>query len=371
MAPHAGPLAGLRVVEFAGLGPAPYAAMLLADLGADVIRIERAREVQFIAPEHDLLNRGKRSVVLDLKQASDIEIALRLLERSDALLEGFRPGVMERLGLGPDVVLARKPQLVFGRMTGWGQTGPMAARAGHDLNYLALTGALHAIGAQGAAPAVPLNLVADFGGGGMLMAFGMMTALWRVARGEPGQVVDAAMIDGAASLMTMTYSFFAADRWNDRRGSNLLDGAAAHYASYACSDGGWLAVAPLEPAFLTKFLGVLGIEAGVYGNAEDPAEWTRQRGLLESRFAEAPRDEWVARFEGIDACVAPVLTMTEAPHFGHNAERALFTEIPGRPGKYQPGPVPRFGATPAPAPRPSPTPGQHTTEVLAELGIAR
>ncbi|CAN5285980.1 CaiB/BaiF CoA-transferase family protein [soil metagenome] len=369
--PAPGPLSGLRIVEFAGLGPAPYATMLLADLGADVIRIERVREVTFVDPAIDLLNRGKRSIALDLKRESDLEVVMQLLDRSDGLVEGFRPGVMERLGLGPDPVLTRRPSLVYGRMTGWGQTGPLAPRAGHDLNYLAVTGALHAIGARDAAPAIPLNLVADFGGGGMLMAFGMMSALWRVAQGGAGQVVDAAMVDGAASLMTMTYSFLAAGSWQDQRGSNLLDGGAAHYGTYACSDGAWLAVAPLEPAFLTRFLHVVGIDAGEFGAADDPTRWPRQRGLLEAALATASRDEWIARFEGIDACVAPVLSMNEAPQFAHNRARDTFVAIDDRPGRYQPGPVPRFSATPAARPGRPPMPGEHTDAVLAELGIRR
>ncbi len=357
-----GPLVGLRVIEFAGIGPGPFCGMILADLGADVVRIERADNPPIAVPwNRDLLNRGKRSVTADLKTEAGRERALALVERADLTVEGFRPGVAERLGIGPEECLRRQPRLVYGRMTGWGQSGPLAHTAGHDLTYLAHTGALHAIGPGDGPPQVPLNLVGDFGGGSLYLVVGLLAALHESRRSGRGQVVDVAMVDGAAHLMTMFYGLLGAGAWRDERGSNLIDGGAPFYGVYQAADGGYLAVGALEPHFFSALLDRLGITEPV--DQFDRASWPRTRELLAAAFARRDRDEWAEMFAGTDCCVAPVLSMTEAPTSPHLVQRGTFVR-PG--GVIQPGPAPRFSRTPAAVDGPPCTPGQHTDEVLRE-----
>ncbi|WP_042408350.1 CaiB/BaiF CoA transferase family protein [Streptacidiphilus carbonis] len=362
-----GPLAGLRVVELGGIGPGPFCGMLLADLGAEVVRIDRPeRTGRPVSPA--MLHRGRRSAAVDLKHPEGARTVLRLIERADAVLEGFRPGVAERLGLGPEDCLARNPRLVYGRMTGWGQQGPWAQQPGHDINYIALSGALHAVGAAGGDPVVPLNLVGDFGGGGMLLAFGMTAALLQVARGGPGQVVDAAMTDGSALLMAMAYGFLGQGAWHDERGSNLLDGGAPFYRVYRCADGRHVAVGALEPQFYTALLDGLGLADDPDLAAQhDREQWPVMHAKLAAAFAAADRDHWARRFAGTQACVTPVLSLTEAPQHPHNQARNTFRSTPD--GAPAPAPAPRFSATPAAAPVPSPPFGADTDAVLAEAGL--
>ncbi|NNM72771.1 CaiB/BaiF CoA transferase family protein [Enterovirga aerilata] len=364
-----GPLAGLKVVEMAGIGPAPMCAMLLADAGADVVRIDRPspsglgidKPVRF-----DLLARSRRSVAVDLKHPDGVALVLDLVREADALIEGFRPGTMERLGLGPDVCLAAKPPLVYGRVTGWGQTGPLAHAAGHDLNYIALSGALHATGRAGAPPTPPLNLVGDFGGGALYLAFGLMAALLHARETGRGQVVDAAMVEGAASLMTMFYGMRAAGLHADERGANLLDSAAPHYEVYECADGLFLSVAPIEGKFRDVLLKTIGIGPESLPDVGDSASWPRAKAMLAARFREKTRAEWCARLEGTDACVAPVLSMAEAPSHAHNAARGSFVTVDG---VVQPGPAPRFLGTPSDPPTPPEPAGASTAAALRDWGI--
>jgi len=363
-----GPLGGLRVVEFGGIGPAPFCAMLLADLGADVVRVERPGPptIPGAPPERGLLNRGKRSILADLKEPAGVELVLRLAERADVFIEGYRPGVAERLGVGPEECLARNARLVYGRVTGWGQTGPLAQAAGHDLTYLALTGVLHAIGPADR-PTVPLNLLGDFAGGSLYLAVGILAALRQVDRTGQGQVVDAAIVDGAAHLATLVYDLLGAGLWEDRRRANLLDGGAPFYDVYATVDGGHMAVGPLEPPFFVKFLHLLGLHPGLAYEQYDPERWPALRERIAAAFASRTRAEWTEVFAGTDACVAPVLSLREAPDHPHLAARDTFSIVDGAP---QPNPAPRFAATPAAPPGPSPgTPGQHTADVLADWGI--
>ncbi|MFL1461010.1 CaiB/BaiF CoA transferase family protein [Roseococcus sp. DSY-14] len=333
-----GPLHGLSVLEFAGIGPGPFCAMVLADLGAEVTRLDRPG-----APPRDprdVALRGRHATAsLDLKRAEDVERALALCETADALIEGFRPGVMERLGLGPDSVHARNPRLVYGRMTGWGQHGPMAHMAGHDINYIGLSGALHAMGREGQPPAPPLNLVGDYGGGGLLLALGILAALLERGQSGQGQVVDAAMVDGAALLMAPIYGMLARGRWQPGRARNLLDGAAPFYDSYACACGGFLAVGPIEPAFFAQMLRILGLPEDAFADRMDPARWPVQKARLAGAFAARTRDEWAAAFAGTDACVTPILSMAEAPQDPHLRARGTFQEVEG---VVQPTPAPRF-----------------------------
>jgi len=357
-----GPLTGLKVVEMAGIGPAPFCAMLLADLGADVVRLERPDAPPLIPLKHDVLNRGKRSVGIDLKTEEGLWTARSLIDKADVLIEGFRPGVMERLGLGPEVCHATNPKLVYGRMTGWGQDGPLAPTAGHDINYLALTGALHAIGDE--APTVPLNLVADFGGGGMVLAFGLLAAVFEARQSGAGQVVDAAMVDGAAGLMAMIYGMLGNGLWLDRRRANLLDGAAPFYTVYECADGKWLAVGCIEAPFFRTFLEIAGLsDHPACQTQNDRATWPAMRAAIADRLRSRTRDEWAAAFEGTDACVSPVLSMEEAPHHPHMRARHTFTDDGGI---TQPAPAPRFSRTPGGIDRPPPAPGADTAEVLKE-----
>jgi alpha-methylacyl-CoA racemase len=366
-----GPLEGLKIVEFAGIGPGPFAAMLFADLGAEVIRVERRgvtrRPLSLLnAGPFDVLNRGRRAVAVDLKRSAGVAVALRLLERADALIEGYRPGVMERLGLGPEVCLARNPRLVYGRMTGWGQTGPLAHAAGHDINYIALSGALHAIGAPDQ-PYPPINLVGDFGGGAMLLAWGMLAALWEARRSGQGQVVDAAMTDGAALLMAMMYGVKAGGLWSNDRGANLLDGGAPFYGVYACADGKHLAVGPIEPQFYRLFLEKTGITAPDLANQYDLTAWPQQKEKLAAILRTRTRDEWCRLLEGSDACVSPVLDLDEAPQHRHNVARETFVVVDD---VLQPAPAPRFSRTPGAIRNPPPLPGADTEAVLSEWGYA-
>ncbi len=360
----AGPLAGLRVVELAGIGPAPFAAMVLADLGADVVRVDRPGVPNAVA-RMDVLNRGRRSVAVDLKRPEGAEVVLRAAGGADALIEGFRPGVAERLGVGPEPCLARNPGLVYGRMTGWGQEGPYAAEAGHDITYAAVAGALAHIGRAGQPPTPPLNLVADFGGGGMLLALGVVSAVLSAQRTGVGQVVDAAMVDGVALLMAPFFMALRSGYFTNERGTNMLDSGAPYYDSYACADGRWVAVGALEPQFFAALLAGLGIDPAEVGAQNDPANWPGLRARFTAAFASRTRDEWVAHFAGRDACVAPVLTTEETLADPHLVARGTVVEVEGVP---QPAPAPRFGATPATLDRPPPAPGEHTDEVLAELG---
>jgi alpha-methylacyl-CoA racemase len=360
----AGPLAGIRVVELAGIGPAPFAGMVLADLGADVTRVDRPGVANAVA-RMDVLNRGRRSVAVDLKHPDGVEVVLRLAAGADVLIEGFRPGVAERLGVGPDACRGRNPRLVYGRMTGWGQRGPYAAEAGHDITYAAVAGALAHIGRAGQPPTPPLNLVADFGGGGMLLALGVVAAVLAARESGTGQVVDAAMVDGVALLMAPFFMAFRSGFFTDERGTNLLDSGAPFYDCYRCLDGRWVAVGALEPQFYAALLAGLGIDRTGLGPQNDQAGWPEMRRRFAAAFATQPRDEWVAAFAGRDACVAPVLTTEETLADPHLAARATVVEIDGVP---QPSPAPRFSATPAVLDRPPPAAGEHTDAVLADAG---
>ena len=343
----AGPLAGVKVVEIAGLGPAPFTGMLLSDLGAEVLRIERPGAIAAPGSRQAVLSRGRDAIELDLKAPADRELVLRAVERADALIEGFRPGVMERLGLGPQECLARNPRLVYGRITGWGQYGPLAQAAGHDIDYIALSGALGTMGdAQTQLP--PLNLVGDFGGGGMLLALGIVSALHETARSGQGQVVDAAMTDGSALLMAMLYGLRASGEWSGARGENTLDGGAHFYGTYACADGKRIAVGAIEPQFYAQLLSVAGIDDADFQAQWDRARWPRLKSKLAAVFATRTQAEWARLFEGTDACVAPVLDMTEAPRHPHNQSRQTFFDLDG---VVQPAPAPRFSRTPPSTPR--------------------
>ena len=364
-----GPLEGIRIIELAGLGPAPFAGMMLADAGADIVRIDRFERATY--PPHqdahvDLMNRGRRSVAVDLKHPDGVALVLRLVESADGLMEGFRPGVVERLGFGPDVCLARNPKLVFGRMTGWGQDGPMALAAGHDIDYIALAGALEPVGRAGQPPLPPLNLVGDFGGGGMLLAFGMLAAIISARETGKGQVVDAAMVDGAASLMTMTFTMRASGMWPGPRGTNLLDTGAHFYEVYETSDGGFIGVGAIEPQFYAALIRLLGLEDEELPPQMDRDAWPAMKVRFAQLFATKTRAEWEAIFEGSDACAAPVLSPAEAPEHPHNRFRQTFTEVAG---VVQPSPAPRFGRTPGSIRRPPPNPGQHADEALGDWGL--
>ena len=353
-----GPLEGLRVVELAGLGPCPLAGQLLADLGADVVVVDREPAP---ADPRDVNRRGKRSIVLDLKSDRGREAMMRLAERSDALIEGFRPGVMERLRLGPAEIAERAPRLVYGRMTGWGQDGPLARTAGHDIGYLALTGALHAMGPKDR-PRAPINLAADYAGGTMFLVMGVLAALWERERSGRGQVVDAAMVDGVPALMGLVHTMLARGEWREEREANLLDGGAPFYRTYECADGRFVAVGPLEPQFFAALTEKLGIEMEQY----DIAAWPDHHTRLEAIFATRTRDEWAELFDGTDACLAPILTMREAPGHPHMAARGTFVAPDG---VLQAAPAPRFDRTPADDPAPARAHGADTAAILDELGL--
>ena len=359
-----GPLKGLRVVEFAGLGPAPFAAMLLADMGADVVRLERRQGDNLLGIDYDVLNRGKRSVAVDLKSEQGFETALELLSRADVLIEGFRPGVMERLELGPEDCWEANPALVYARMTGWGQDGPLASSAGHDINYIALSGALSAFGDKDGKPAMPVNLLGDFGGGALYLAFGIMAAVYEAKSSGKGQVVDAAISDCTAHLSTMLHGLMFNNRWQDQRGSNLLDGGAHHYNSYCCADDKWISVGPLEPKFYAEFLQRVGLADDVrFAGAMDSARWPELKLLLEELFQSQSSNHWCELLEGTDCCFAPVLGLSEAPHHPHNVARGVFET---HDDCVQPAPAPRFSRTPGGIHRSPPKPGQHSHEVLRE-----
>ena len=366
-----GPLSGIRLIEISGIGPGPYCAMVLADMGAEVIQVVRPGPAGLgfggSRPELDLLGRGRRSVGVDLKRPQGVETVLRLVEHADGLFEGFRPGVMERLGLGPDVCLARNARLVYGRMTGFGQQGPLAQAAGHDINYIALAGALAHMGRAGQPPTPPLNLVGDFGGGGLLLAFGMVCALLERVRSGRGQVVDAAMVDGAAALMTVFHAAQQSGFWSDVAGTNLLDSGAPFYDAYETSDGKYVAIGAIEPQFYAKLLELTGLASEDLPGQLDRAQWPRLRERLASVLRTKTRDEWCAVLEGSDACFAPVLTMAEARAHPANRARGVFVEVAG---VAQPAPAPRFSRTPAAIQRPASAPGADTDAVLGDWGFS-
>lgn len=360
-----GPLAGVKVIEFAGIGPGPFCAMLLSDMGAEVIRIDRkgARG----GSKFDITSRGRRSLAFDLKKPEAVEAVLKLIAKADMLLEGFRPGVMERLGLGPDAALGRNPRLVYGRMTGWGQTGTLANAAGHDINYIALTGALHAIGRKDEKPVPPLNLVGDFGGGALYLAFGMVCALFEAQKSGKGQVVDTAMTDGAASLMSMFYGMKASGFWTDRKGDNLLDGAAHFYDTYETADGKWVAIGSIEPQFYALLLEKTGIADPEFQAQMDKSKWPSLKAKVANVIRTKTRDEWDVLMLNTDVCYAPVLSLDEAPRHPHNVSRQTFVEIDG---VVQPNVAPRFSRTVPKVQGPAPHAGAHTESALKDWGFS-
>ena len=367
-----GPLTGFKIIEMAGIGPAPFAAMMLADMGAEVVRVERAAAVRGAAPETphgDLLRRNRRNVAVDLKHPDGVAVVLDLVAAADALIEGFRPGVMERLGVGPDACLARNPKLVFGRMTGWGQDGPYSASAGHDINYIALAGALAHFGRAGEAPTPPINMVGDFGGGGMLLAFGVVCALLEAQRSGTGQVIDAAMIDGTAAMMTMVWTLHHSGLHDvSRRGVNMLDTGAHFYDAYECADGEYISIGSIEPQFYAELLRLTGLDGDErFAKQHDRAAWPTLKSNLAELFRSKTRAEWCAVMEHTDVCFAPVLRIDEAPHHPHHVARATFVDAFGA---IQPAPAPRFSRTVPELSRPPAHDGQHTREVLLEWGIA-
>jgi alpha-methylacyl-CoA racemase len=364
-----GPLAGIRVVELAGIGPGPYTAMLLADAGADVLRVDRVapdRPPPPPGPHWDLLNRSRPSVAVNLKDPEGVALVLDLVAGADALVEGWRPGVAERLGIGPDDCAARNPRLVYGRMTGWGQDGPLASTAGHDINYIAVAGVLWAIGRAGDRPVPPLNLVGDFGGGGMLLAFGVVAAILEAQRSGRGQVVDAAMVDGAASLMTMTFAFRQGGMWSDDRGVNMLDTGAPFYEVYETSDGKWFAVGAIERQFYAELIRIMGLDPDDLPGQMDREQWPDMKKRFADVFRTRTRQEWTDAFAGTDGCGAPVLSPWEAHDHPHNRHRQTFVEVDG---VIQPGPAPRFSRTPGSVQRPASVAGADTDEALAAWGV--
>ncbi|MCP5025530.1 MAG: CoA transferase [Actinomycetia bacterium] len=363
-----GPLAGIRVIELAGIGPGPMCAMLLSDLGAEVVRVDRLVSTDLgldWGRKFNVLNRGRRSVGVDLKSAEGVETVLELIDQADAVIEGFRPGVTERLGLGPDVCLARNPKLVYGRMTGWGQEGPIAHAAGHDINYIALSGALGSIGVAGGQPVPPLNLVGDFGGGALYLAFGVCAGLLEARQSGQGQVIDAAMVDGAASLMTAIYGMFASGSWDLDRGTNVLDTGSHLYGTYECADGEWVSIGSIEGKFHAELLEKIGVEPEDIPDRMDRSRWVEYKKRLTGIFLAKTRAEWCEIMEGSDVCFAPVLSLAEAPNHPHMKERGTFVELEG---VVQPAPAPRFSRTPGEIQGPVPEPGQHTADVLGDWG---
>jgi alpha-methylacyl-CoA racemase len=362
-----GPLKGIKVVEIASTGPGPFCAMMLADMGAEVIRVDR-KTAKGAGSRYEVLNRGRRSIRIDLKHPEGVEAVLRLVAQADALIEGFRPGVMERLGLGPEACFERNPRLVYGRVTGWGQTGPLRHAAGHDINYIALSGALDAIGRAGEKPVPPLNLVGDFGGGGMLLAFGVVCGILESRGSGQGQVVDAAMTDGAALQMAMIYGLKAAGKWSNQKGTNLLDGGAHFYDTYECADRRCVAVGSIEPQFYALLLEKMGLNDPAFRNQMDTKQWPNLKAQLAAFFKTKTRDEWCALLEGTDACVAPVLDLDEAPRHFHNAARQTFVEVES---VVQPAPAPRFSRTQPIIQCPPSDAGENSDEALAEWGFSR
>jgi alpha-methylacyl-CoA racemase len=365
-----GTLSGYKIVEFAGIGPAPMCAMLLADMGADVLRIDRAEDAALgvaLETKYSLLSRGRKSVAIDLKKPEGVAAAMTLIEKADALLEGFRPQVMERLGLGPDECLKRNPRLIYGRMTGWGQEGPLAHAAGHDINYIALSGVLASIGRRGEAPVPPLNLVGDFGGGGLYLALGVVAGLLEAQKSGKGQVVDSAMVDGAASLLTAIYGMHASGMWSDKRGENILDTGAHFYDVYETKDGQYVSIGSIEAKFYAELLKRSGLEGQEMPRQMDRKAWPDLKEKFSALFKAKTRDEWCKIMEGSDICFAPVLSMAEAPNHPHNQQRGTFVEVEG---VVQPGPAPRFSRTPSKIQRPPAKPGEHTEEALREWGFS-
>ncbi|MCS5547899.1 MAG: CoA transferase [SAR86 cluster bacterium] len=361
-----GPLKGLKIIEMAGIGPGPFCGMVLADLGAEIIRVDRASAIG-TGSKKEPSNRGKKSIAVDLKAKEGVEVVLKLVETADAIFEGFRPGVMERLGIGPEVCLARNDRIVFGRMTGWGQEGPLANAAGHDINYISLSGALAAIGRPGSPPVPPLNLIGDFGGGGMLLALGLVAALLESKESKQGQVVDAAMTDGSALLMTMIYSMQSSGMWKTTMGSNLLDGGSHFYDTYECKDGKFISIGSIEPQFYALLCQIAELDEKVFSKQMSRDLWPEQKEEIKKIFLKKTRDEWCELMEGTDVCFAPVLDMTEAPQHPHNKERKTFIDLEG---VTQPAPAPRFSRTePEVVSSPSIV-GEHTNEVLSSIGLS-
>lgn len=361
-----GPLKGVRVVEVAGLGPASFAAMMLSDMGAEVIQVKRMESANGSRGTASPLERGRRSIALNLKQQSGVNVMLRLVAQADALIEGFRPGVMERLGLGPDVCLRENQHLVYGRMTGWGQTGPQASAPGHDINYIALCGTLAAIGPRGGPPVPPLTVVGDFGGGGMLMAFGLLCGILEARASGMGQVIDAAMIDGISLLMNPFFGFNSSGQWNGERGTNYVDGGAPFYGIYKCSDGEFISIGAIEPKFYEALLSALDVDSSALSSANDRQSWDEARSVLEVIFRSKTRSEWCEILEDIDTCFAPVLSMNEAPHHPHHIARGTYLELDGI---VQANAAPRFSRTPGSVKSPPSAPGEHTAAVLRDLGF--
>ena len=361
-----GPLKGLKIIEMAGIGPGPFCGMVLADLGAEIIRVDRASAIG-TGSKKEPSNRGKKSIAVDLKAKEGVEVVLKLVETADAIFEGFRPGVMERLGIGPEVCLARNDRIVFGRMTGWGQEGPLANAAGHDINYISLSGALAAIGRPGSPPVPPLNLIGDFGGGGMLLALGLVAALLESKESKQGQVVDAAMTDGSALLMTMIYSMQSSGMWKTTMGSNLLDGGSHFYDTYECKDGKFISIGSIEPQFYALLCQIAELDEKVFSKQMSRDLWPEQKEEIKKIFLKKTRDEWCDLMEGTDVCFAPVLDMSEAPQHPHNKERKTFIDLEG---VIQPAPAPRFSRTePEVVSSPSIV-GEHTNEVLSSIGLS-
>jgi len=362
-----GPLKGLKIIEMAGIGPGPFCGMVLADLGAEIIRVDRASAIG-TGSKQEPSNRGKKSIAVDLKAKEGVEVVLKLVETADAIFEGFRPGVMERLGIGPEVCLARNDRIVFGRMTGWGQEGPLANAAGHDINYISLSGALAAIGRPGSPPVPPLNLIGDFGGGGMLLALGLVAALLESKESKKGQVVDAAMTDGSALLMTMIYSMQSSGMWKTTMGSNLLDGGSHFYDTYECKDGKFISIGSIEPQFYALLCQIAELDEKVFSKQMSRDLWPEQKEEIKKIFVKKTRDEWCELMEGTDVCFAPVLDMSEAPEHPHNKERKTFIDLEG---VIQPAPAPRFSRTePKVVSSPSIV-GEHTNEVLSSIGLSK
>ncbi len=362
-----GPLTGIKILEVGGIGPGPFCGMMLSDMGADIVRIERKGGLSLTEPKYDILTRNRRSVSINLRNPDGVAAFLRMVEQVDALQEGFRPGVMEKLGIGPDVCLKRNPKLVYGRMTGWGQDGPLAKAAGHDINYIALSGALHAIGRKGQKPVPPLNLVGDFGGGGMLLAFGMVCALFEAQKSGNGQVVDAAMIDGSAALMAIIYGLHAAGLWSNKPGTNLLDSGAHFYDTYETADGKFVAIGSIEPQFYDLLLKLAEIDDPEFKNQLDFNQWPQLKDKLAKVFKTKTRDQWCEIMEGSDVCFSPVLSMSEAPLHPQNKQRRTYTQIEG---VLQPAPAPRFSRTKPEIKNPPPHPGQDTETVLENFGFS-
>ena len=361
-----GPLKGLKIIEMAGIGPGPFCGMVLADLGAEIIRVDRASAIG-TGSKKEPSNRGKKSIAVDLKAKEGVEVVLKLVETADAIFEGFRPGVMERLGIGPEVCMARNNRIVFGRMTGWGQEGPLANAAGHDINYISLSGALAAIGRPGSPPVPPLNLIGDFGGGGMLLALGLVAALLESKESKKGQVVDAAMTDGSALLMTMIYSMQSSGMWKTTMGSNLLDGGSHFYDTYECKDGKFISIGSIEPQFYALLCQIAELDEKVFSKQMSRDLWPEQKEEIKKIFLKKTRDEWCELMEGTDVCFAPVLDMSEAPQHPHNKERKTFIDLEG---VTQPAPAPRFSRTePEVVSSPSIV-GEHTNEVLSSIGLS-